>query len=112
MPNPDPTDTGAWDRNAAQSEAEITADLEAEAKRPDLKRQAQEWANLNVDPEAELFVFVGRWSMQKGVDLIADVFPVCCSLPPTDILLTSTVHSSGVPQDATHHGWTCHRSLR
>ena len=25
--------------------------------------------------QAELFVFVGRWSQQKGVDLIADVFP-------------------------------------
>ena len=30
---------------------------------------------LNQDPEAELFVFVGRWSNQKGVDAIADVFP-------------------------------------
>ena len=37
--------------------------------------QAQEWAGLNQNPSAELFVFVGRWSMQKGVDLIADVFP-------------------------------------
>jgi alpha-1,3-glucan synthase len=25
-------------------------------------------------PQAELFVFIGRWSQQKGVDLIADVF--------------------------------------
>ena len=24
--------------------------------------------------QAELFVFVGRWSQQKGVDLIADIF--------------------------------------
>jgi alpha-1,3-glucan synthase len=37
--------------------------------------QAQEWAGLEVDPEAQLFVFVGRWSEQKGVDLIADIFP-------------------------------------
>jgi alpha-1,3-glucan synthase len=37
--------------------------------------QAQKWAGLKVDPTAELFVFVGRWSVQKGVDLIADVFP-------------------------------------
>lgn len=29
----------------------------------------------NPDPTAELFVFVGRWSLQKGVDLIADIFP-------------------------------------
>jgi alpha-1,3-glucan synthase len=40
-----------------------------------LKRQAQEWASLEQNPNAELFVFVGRWSMQKGVDLIADIFP-------------------------------------
>lgn len=38
-----------------------------EASRGDLRRQAQEWAGLKVDPEAELFVFVGRWSLQKGV---------------------------------------------
>lgn len=31
--------------------------------------------SLNQDPDAELFVFVGRWSNQKGVDAIADVFP-------------------------------------
>jgi alpha-1,3-glucan synthase len=37
--------------------------------------QAQEWAGLEIDPEAQLFVFVGRWSEQKGVDLIADIFP-------------------------------------
>jgi hypothetical protein len=32
-----------------------------EASRAAFKRQAQEWAGLKVDPEAELFVFVGRW---------------------------------------------------
>ena len=50
-------------------------DTEAEAKRPEQKRQAQEWAGLKQDPNADLFVFVGRWSKQKGVDLIADVMP-------------------------------------
>jgi alpha-1,3-glucan synthase len=34
-----------------------------------------EWAKLDVNPKAELFVFVGRWSNQKGLDLIADCFP-------------------------------------
>lgn len=29
----------------------------------------------NDSVQAELFVFVGRWSLQKGVDLIADIFP-------------------------------------
>ena len=50
-------------------------DEDFEARRGDLRRQAQEWAGLNVNPTAELFVFVGRWSEQKGIDLIADVFP-------------------------------------
>ena len=49
--------------------------ITVEAARGDLRKQAQEWANLTVDPNANLFVFVGRWSVQKGVDLIADVFP-------------------------------------
>jgi alpha-1,3-glucan synthase len=74
LPNPDPTDTAEWERDAVVNR-DITVNAEFEAKRPDLKRQAQEWAGLTQDAEAELFVFVGRWSMQKGVDLIADVFP-------------------------------------
>ncbi|KAF4539253.1 Alpha-glucan synthase [Lasiodiplodia theobromae] len=74
LPNPDPTDTGEWDRNE-KIDGDVPVDPAYEASRGELKRQAQEWAGLNQDPEAELFVFVGRWSMQKGVDLIADVFP-------------------------------------
>jgi alpha-1,3-glucan synthase len=73
LPNPDPSDLAAWDPEAEQEEIEI--DYEFEQKRGDLRRQAQEWAHLNVDPEAELLVFVGRWSMQKGIDLIADAMP-------------------------------------
>lgn len=73
LPNPDPSDTGAYDASS-RNEA-ITVDREFESKRADLKRQAQEWAGLHTDPEAELLVFVGRWSMQKGVDLIADLAP-------------------------------------
>lgn len=53
----------------------IKIDAAAEAKRPEDKRQAQEWANIKQDPNADLFVFVGRWSKQKGVDLIADIMP-------------------------------------
>jgi alpha-1,3-glucan synthase len=73
LPNPDPSDTASWDKVMPDPDAiVIREDLEAE--RGDLRKQCQEWAGLNIDPEAELFVFVGRWSMQKGVDLIADVF--------------------------------------
>lgn len=75
LPNPDPSDIADLDHNANNNIQEVIIDAEFEASRATLKRQAQEWAGLKVDPEAQLFVFVGRWSMQKGVDLIADIFP-------------------------------------
>ena len=74
LPNPDPSDTAEWSRDEEVNEKDVVVDMEAESKRGELRKQAQEWAHLNVDPEAELFVFVGRWSLQKGVDLIADIF--------------------------------------
>ena len=74
LPNPDPTDTEVWDKQPL-SIKDVTVDEDFEAGRGEFRRQAQEWAGLKTDPEAELFVFVGRWSHQKGVDLIADVFP-------------------------------------
>ncbi|KAI9821263.1 MAG: Cell wall alpha-1,3-glucan synthase ags1 [Pycnora praestabilis] len=74
LPNPDPTDTGEWNKELPKEE-DIKIDPEFEAGRADLKRQAQEWAHLEQNPKADLLVFVGRWSNQKGVDLIADVFP-------------------------------------
>lgn len=79
LPNPDPSDTAAWDPKqdamAVAKAQNVGVDQTFEEKRADLRRQAQEWAGLDVDPTAELFVFVGRWSLQKGVDLIADIFP-------------------------------------
>ncbi|KAG9248333.1 hypothetical protein BJ878DRAFT_564182 [Calycina marina] len=87
LPNPDPTDTAQWERGADDN-MEITVDPEFEGKRPELKRQAQEWAGLKQDPEAHLFVFVGRWSMQKGIDLIADVFPAVLEQYPQVQLIT------------------------
>ncbi|CAD6563802.1 MAG: Cell wall alpha-1,3-glucan synthase ags1 [Tremellales sp. Tagirdzhanova-0007] len=74
LPNPDPTDIAALDAQPLAVD-KIEVDTEAEAKRPEFKRQAQEWAGIKQDPNADLFVFVGRWSKQKGVDLIADVIP-------------------------------------
>lgn len=75
LPNPDPSDTLEWHGNDAKALTNAKVDRKFEAGRAELRQQAQEWAGLNVDPSAELFVFVGRWSMQKGVDLIADLFP-------------------------------------
>lgn len=86
LPNPDPSDVAEWDKKLADPK-DITIDEVYEATRGGLRRQAQEWANLKVDPNADLFVFVGRWSMQKGVDLIADVFPnVLEQYPNTQLL--------------------------
>ena len=74
LPNPDPSDIAALDEKPFVSR-DVKIDQEAEAARPDFKRQAQEWAGIKQDPDSDLFVFVGRWSKQKGVDLIADVMP-------------------------------------
>ena len=73
LPNPDPSDTGEWDKKLPREE-DIHVDDAFEVERKDFRIQAQEWAGLEKNPEAELFVFVGRWSMQKGIDLIADAF--------------------------------------
>ncbi len=43
---------------------------------------------MEQNPNAELFVFVGRWSMQKGIDLIADVFPSIIEHNPNVQLIT------------------------
>ena len=67
LPNPDPSDTADWSGQQNQDPVEI--DEAFENSRGDLRRQAQEWAGLTVDEEAELLVFVGRWSMQKGMHL-------------------------------------------
>ncbi|KAH0284135.1 hypothetical protein M436DRAFT_61172 [Aureobasidium namibiae CBS 147.97] len=73
LPNPDPSDVEHF--NKCLPDPNVTIDQEYEASRGAMRKQAQQWANLDVDETAELFVFVGRWSMQKGIDLIADVFP-------------------------------------
>lgn len=86
LPNPDPSDVAEWDKKLADPN-EIFIDEVYEASRGGLRRQAQEWADLKVDPNADLFVFVGRWSMQKGVDLIADVFPAVLEQYPNTQLL-------------------------
>ncbi|KAN0076355.1 putative alpha-1,3-glucan synthase [Elaphomyces granulatus] len=74
LPNPDPSDTGEWNKELPK-DGDIHIDPDFESGRVELKRQAQEWAGLEQNPDADLLVFVGRWSMQKGVDLIADVMP-------------------------------------
>ncbi|KAL3455940.1 hypothetical protein BJX64DRAFT_53383 [Aspergillus heterothallicus] len=83
LPNPDPSDVGEWTKGEhANAQNNITVDPEFEGARAELKRQAQEWAGLEQNPDADLLVFVGRWSMQKGVDLIADVMPAVLEARP------------------------------
>ncbi|KAK3713913.1 Cell wall alpha-1,3-glucan synthase ags1 [Vermiconidia calcicola] len=81
LQNPDPSDTGEWDKKLPREE-DIHVDQNFEIERLQDRVQAQEWAGLEKDPKAELFVFVGRWSMQKGVDLIADAFPAILEANP------------------------------
>ena len=61
----DPSDIEALDENAPSAK-EIKVDEAAEAVRPEDKRKAQEWAGIAQEPNSNLFVFVGRWSKQKG----------------------------------------------
>ncbi|KAJ8521655.1 hypothetical protein ONZ45_g1682 [Pleurotus djamor] len=82
LPNPDPTDIAALDETPIRAQ-DVKIDMGAEAARPELKRQAQAWAGIKEDPNADLFVFVGRWSKQKGVDLIADIMPSLLAKRPS-----------------------------
>ncbi|BFZ64121.1 Cell wall alpha-1,3-glucan synthase ags1 [Saitoella coloradoensis] len=72
LPNPDPEDIADIDMPNEVTDAVLHG---FESARPELRLQAQKWAGLEEKADADLFVFVGRWSMQKGIDLIADVFP-------------------------------------
>src|SRR5450755_2394540 len=47
LPNPDPTDTAAWDK-ALPKQEDIVIDSEMEANRGNLRREAKEWAGLKV----------------------------------------------------------------
>ncbi|MBW0476037.1 hypothetical protein O181_015752 [Austropuccinia psidii MF-1] len=73
LPNPDPKDVEALDAVPRDMKS-IKIDPEAERRRLEDKRQLQEWAGLEINSQAQIFFFLGRWSFQKGVDLIADVF--------------------------------------
>jgi len=50
-------------------------DAEVFETRRACKQQIQQEYGLNQDPNARIFVFLGRWVKQKGLDYIADVLP-------------------------------------
>ncbi|EPY49811.1 alpha-1,4-glucan synthase Mok14 [Schizosaccharomyces cryophilus OY26] len=88
LPNPDPTDIDP----AMQSEVQELPDLvQYNEKRKTEKRKAQEWAGLIVDDTADLLVFVGRWSVQKGVDLVADLAPTLLEKYNTQLIVVGPV---------------------
>ncbi|KUL82805.1 hypothetical protein ZTR_09604 [Talaromyces verruculosus] len=90
LPNPDPSDTAELNQDSQVTEAEV--DPAFESMRSDMKSEAQKWAGLKHNPDAELFIFVGRWYMQKGIDLIADVFPsIMENSPPTQLICVGPV---------------------
>ena len=64
----DPSDIEALEENPTPAK-DIQVDATLEAARPEDKRKAQEWAGIKQDPNSNLFVFVGRWSKQKGMSL-------------------------------------------
>lgn len=81
LSNPDPSDHGDVAVYGGRQVVPETTD------RASLRLQAQEWAGLTPDAGADLFIFVGRWSKQKGIDLIADVFPsILDRFPRTQLL--------------------------
>lgn len=94
LPNPDPSDTGSWnpDEMDPANPPAIEIDPVSERRRAEFRQQAQEWAGLEINPDAQLFVFAGRWSLQKGVDLIADIFPsILAKFPQTQLICVGPV---------------------
>ena len=73
LPNPDPSDTSDWKPGEASRNANVVPTSKLD--RGQYKRKAQKWAQLTEDFQADLFVFIGRWSIQKGIDLVANIIP-------------------------------------
>jgi alpha-1,3-glucan synthase len=71
---PDPSDVAIVETLQVNM-SKVQPNPVSEGLRPEKKRLAQEWAGIAQVPAAELLVFVGRWSKQKGIDLIADLTP-------------------------------------
>lgn len=44
---------------------DVVVDQDAEAKWPELKRQAQQWVCIAQDPNSDLFISAGCWSGQE-----------------------------------------------
>lgn len=70
---PDPSDIAAWAPGDHAPTFEI--DRIAESQRASKLEELQQWAALKPSPDVDMLVFIGRWSMQTGIDIIVEVMP-------------------------------------
>ncbi|EKG13472.1 Glycosyl transferase family 1 [Macrophomina phaseolina MS6] len=75
LPQDDPCCSSSTTSADNESQGAQTGQLYQRGDRASMLAQTQQWAGLETNCTADLFVFVGRWCKQKGIDLIADVFP-------------------------------------
>ena len=52
------------------------------AYKEECKAKVQEHLGFDLDPDAVLFSFVGRWTHEKGLDLLADTIPILLDRHP------------------------------
>jgi alpha-1,3-glucan synthase len=81
--NPNPSDLETEDKAL---DGVVVEDAD-EDKKISNKLKTQEWAGIEQNAEKTLFIFVGRWSRQKGLDLIADLAPKLMETYPSAQLL-------------------------
>ena len=67
----------------------VAVDQEAETTQPGLKSQGKEWVGRAQDSRSGLFVFIGCWSKQRGVDPAMYVSFSGLSTHPTIQLITT-----------------------
>ncbi|KZV60455.1 glycosyltransferase family 5 protein [Peniophora sp. CONT] len=86
LPNFDPSEFAALDEHANNAR-DAMADQVADAERLEHKHQVQKWVNIKQDPNSDLYLFVDRWSKQKGVGLITDTMPSLLENNPSILLI-------------------------
>ena len=70
---PDPSDIAAWTPGDHAPTFEI--ERIAESQRASNLEKLQQWAALEPSPDVDMLVFIGRWSLQTGIDIIVEVMP-------------------------------------
>ena len=70
---PDSSEVSSWAPGEQVPTFEI--DKIAGSQRASNLENLQLWAGLEPSPDVEMLIFIGRWNMQKGIDIIAEVMP-------------------------------------